>query len=255
MDSLALPYSDISELKKIRNPKKKTTIEEAIALPRGTDTANKIYTTLYKNNEYEIKVGKPGKEFNPPKNNKKILEGKNPNDMTPTIFKDENIFSAPASFGEIFKILNEVLPNYEALKILGCLLVRNAFLLDHEPDTNGKSIYSPNKDILTRLKTLIPTINHIPPDVFLHYLDAIALNEDVKYHTLGYRLNDNTGRTNNLLTYASYIRVLLKKESSSEIHFLNEMADLMYGLTLKRGVHDISIENALESFEFLKPKN
>ncbi|MCA9327294.1 hypothetical protein KDA14_02075, partial [Candidatus Saccharibacteria bacterium] len=49
----------------------------------------------------------------------------------------------------------------------------------------------------------------VPPLVFLHYLNALALNEDVKYHTLGYDIVTGTGRRNNMLTCVNLIGVFL----------------------------------------------
>lgn len=47
--------------------------------------------------------------------------------------------------------------------------------------------------------------------MFLHYIDAIAWQEDVKYYTLGRGVNTDIGRTNNLLTYAHFCACLLKR--------------------------------------------
>jgi len=52
--------------------------------------------------------------------------------------------------------------------------------------------------------------------VFLHLIEAIALQEDVKYFTLnGSTLKANQGRTNNLITTAGVIRYLSHLEPIS----------------------------------------
>ena len=52
--------------------------------------------------------------------------------------------------------------------------------------------------------------------VFLNMIDAIALQEDVKYYTLGGNTHPaSAGRENNLKTTAGVIRYLCKKESIS----------------------------------------
>ena len=49
-------------------------------------------------------------------------------------------------------------------------------------------------------------------DVFLYFLDVLALNEDVKMHTLGYEnARYDYGRINTLLTFAHLIGVLLNR--------------------------------------------
>ena len=57
----------------------------------------------------------------------------------------------------------------------------------------------------------------IPIEVFLHYIDAIAWQEDVKYYTLGRGVNTDIGRTNNLLTYAHFCACLLKRAHWAEM--------------------------------------
>ena len=49
----------------------------------------------------------------------------------------------------------------------------------------------------------------MPPIVFLQYIDAIALNEDVKYYSKGKNLkHQNTGGKNNYLTYVMITAVM-----------------------------------------------
>lgn len=57
---------------------------------------------------------------------------------------------------------------------------------------------------------------NIPMRVFLNLIEAIALQEDVKYFTLnGNTLKANQGRINNLITTAGVIRFLNRSEPIS----------------------------------------
>jgi hypothetical protein len=134
-----------------------------------------------------------------------------------------------------------------ALELLGCLLFRSAFLLDHKKQ-NPDSIeeiyrYCPNEEVVKKIAEAIPDAYGVPPEVFLHYLDAIALNEDVKYYSKGRNLErESVGGRNNLLTYVKIITVLSGKQSLSEIT----------GPLLRSGVNPISQQGAIESLPHLK---
>jgi hypothetical protein len=86
----------------------------------------------------------------------------------------------------------------------------------------------------------------VPLEVFLRYIDTIALNEEVKYHTKGIArgkpYGKGAGRENNLLTCARLIAVLLKRES---------LVDFADGFSRNRGVSTLSLSRARELFPML----
>ena len=90
-------------------------------------------------------------------------------------------------------------------------MVRNAYLLDHDDSLQ----YAPPAEAIEYLNSAISEYEGISVEAYLHYLEMIALNEDVKYYTLGYDVHSGTGRKNNLLTYAHLIAILLGKGSLS----------------------------------------
>lgn len=187
-------------------------IEEAISYPGTTPRGNYIYTKIWERDEYSVKFGKYGKEY--------YREGdkRNANDMAPTIFRNDEVCEYDASFRAIFRLL-ENLKNrgdVNSLIILGCLFVRNAFLVDHHETENGYRYVIPQA-ALEYLQENIGNHAGIPIEAFLMYVDAIAWQEDVKYTTLGKKITSDVGRKNNMLTYARFIACLLGRSSYAEM--------------------------------------
>jgi len=137
--------------------------------------------------------------------------GNNPNDMHPVICKDGNLLEFDGSFDHVFSFFMEAnkLDNKELMQILGCLMVRDAYVQDHVPDSKGNYKFTPNPDAIKYIQGFIHEYDGISVEAYLHYIDAIAQNEDVKYSTLGYDIRAGYGRTNNLLTYANLIAAVL----------------------------------------------
>lgn len=191
---------------------KKALIEEAISYPGSKKQGTFIYTQIWKSGSYSVMFGKFGKEY--------YREGdkRNVNDMAPTIFKNSKVCEYDASFRAIFR-LSENLKNEgdtKSLLILGCLFVRNAFLVDHVHTKQGYRYKIPDA-ALDYLKKHVVDHAGIPIEVFLMYVDAIAWQEDVKYTTKGKSINEDVGRKNNMLTYARFIACLLDRSSYAEM--------------------------------------
>lgn len=204
---LAMDQVSIKEAKPLRVK----SIDDAVLLSGGPSHKEMHYHVLWRGRGYEVGVGKPGKE--------KERKSKNPNinDMWPFIRKGGVFEEKSASFDDIFNELEHMGNRSRyALELLGCLLARSALMLDHEI-VEDNVIYLPPKMVMDEISKDIPTMFKVPLDVFLQYLEAIALNEDIKYQR---RLNMNgkpygksAGRPNNLLTCAHLIAVLLEKTS------------------------------------------
>lgn len=190
-------------------------INEAITWPKGPDQEHKVPTTLFSSGLYVVRLSKPGKEAAPEYDNARYkdgIKGNNPNDMRPEIVINGKLLEKNATFVDVFEELQKIhLTSPEGIRLVACLLGRSAYMADHVEMSPGKWRYSPPTELLDRLKILIPEAFGVPIEVFLHYLDALALNEDVKYHTLGYDVTTGTGRRNNLLTCVNVIAVLLGK--------------------------------------------
>lgn len=205
---------------KISVKKREDRINEAVAWNSG-DNNNLEYHTIFSEGEYSIRLGKPGKEASPTYNMCKYKDGhkgNNPNDMRPTIFKNGILQeNQVASFTEIFNELQKLGREDEySLELIACLLFRSAYMIDHIENPDGVWRYSIPEEIINKISEKLPLADNIPTKVFLHFLDALAWNEDVKYKTLGFEIKDGTGRKNNLLTCVNLIGVLLNRVSISK---------------------------------------
>ena len=200
--------------------KKQTLITEAISWSgknvKGTFDFHDIWESDDK--RYKISLGKFGKEYylNTIKW-KGGKQGNNPNDMRPTVYVDGEEKEFDGSFDHVFNFFQDISKvSDDALRILGCLLFRNALLVDHI-EVDGKFRYCPPQKAIDFILEQYPLYDGISTEAYLYYLEAIAWNEDVKYHTLGFDINNGTGRTNNMKTYAHIIAVLLGKASLSKL--------------------------------------
>jgi hypothetical protein len=223
-------------------------VSEAISWPGGKQEKKKYYT-IFSEKKYSIKLGKPGKEAAPKYNRCRYHDGhigNNPNDMKPSIFKNDELQEQQvASFTDIFDELQKLgRANEEALELIACLLFRSAYMIDHKEISPGAWRYEIPTEVLDAITEKLPTANGIPMKVFLHFLDALAWNEDVKYYTLGFDVRLGYGRKNNLLTCVNLIGVLLNKVPISKFagSFSRPPA----------GISAISNREAVTIFPFLK---
>jgi len=230
--------------------KKESLINISIAFSGQTLQGQFDYHDIWKSldGKYIVSVGKYGKEYyqNNKKNKRTGLRGNNANDMKPTIFMNGDEINFDASFKNIFDFIIAVGDeDKDALMLLGCLFIRNAFLEDHTV-VNGQYTYNPPMDVINRIKCVIPYFNNIDTEAYLRYIDVIAWNEDVKYWTLEYDLIKGTGRQNNMLTYAHITSVILGESSLSGLCMslirgmgvapikLSELKATFYDLNLKK---------------------
>lgn len=203
------------------NARKARLVQAAIALNGSTTKGTYIYHSVWTSPDgvYEVSMGKFGKEYY--ETTLKRTDGtigNNPNDMKPTLFKNGVEITAFASFDEIFRFFEDVYRiSVEAIQLIGCLMYRNAFLIDFVPDTEFSFKYAPPQDVVDKIKSIVPEWEGIDIEAFIHYLDAIAWNEDIKYYSLGYHVEKpRVGRTNNMLTYVHIISLLLGHQSLSK---------------------------------------
>lgn len=245
--TLAVSKEDIST--KVAGVRRLARVAEAISWNPGTQ-AEPIYHTIWQSGEYTIALAKPGKEAAPGYNLCKYQDGhkgNNPNDTRPTIFQNGvRIDTHVASFYDIFDELQNLgRADESALELIGCLLFRSAYMVDHGEVTSGIWRYRIPANVLTEITTKLPIADGLPMEVFLHFLDALAWNEDTKYHTLGFDVRLGYGRRNNLLTCVNLIGVLLRKVSLSK--FAGNFS------RMPAGISAISNKEALEVFPHLKP--
>jgi len=213
---LELPSGKLGPFAKSR---RLAAISEAISWPKGATQSNQVATCVFSYNDasgdrWEVLLAKPGKEAFQPKRT-------NPNDMFPIIRRS----GVDIPYGEAFAgIWNEIekistRPGGSfACELLSRFVVACAFMVAHEETAVGSGVWRVSAgtsmqrvygDIEFQVPMTTYIQGNIPLRVFLNLIEAIALQEDVKYYTLnGYQLKGNQGRINNLLTTAGVIRYL-----------------------------------------------
>ncbi|MFH0955750.1 MAG: hypothetical protein V1801_00840 [Candidatus Falkowbacteria bacterium] len=199
-------------------PRRVKILRESIAWPKGTSQGKRKVTEIYKSGNFVIAVGKPRKEAAPDFKRKHYITGKtmnNKNDMNPFIMINGKKVGDDLTFGALFEQIEHLMrADVFGLELLGMLIFRMAFMLDHKQEQGGKWRYVPPKETLNILKKRLPEVGGVPIDAFLYFLDVLALNEDVKMHTLGHEnAQHDYGRVNTLLTFAHLIAVLLNRHS------------------------------------------
>jgi len=193
-------------------------LKEAIRWPKGRNQEKRKITKIYKSGDFVVAVGKPGKEAAPGFKRKHYITGaatNNPNDMNPFIMKKGKKVGNDLTFGAMFEQIEYLMhADMFGLEILGMFIFRMAFVLDHKKNQKNQWRYTLPQKSLAILKKRLPEVGNVPVDVFLYFLDILALNEDVKMHTLGYEnAQHDYGRINTLLTFAHLVAVLLNRRS------------------------------------------
>lgn len=219
------------------NGLRKVALDEASSWP-GT-TAMPAETLPYRRGEYEIGVEKPGKEAG-------WLTRTNLDDMKPMVRRKGTDIEFTPSFSTIFRLLWDLAPEDEGAHVMGALLFRMAFMLDHSSQL-PLIRFQPSERAIEKLDLEIPPIEAtalegaLPPSVFLFLLEVLALNEDVKFrgHSGWGR---GVGRRNNLLTCVNVIAWKL-----TGVH------PMVAGGRLVRGVAPIPQRAAREVFPCLRP--
>jgi hypothetical protein len=224
--------------RKISSSTREQMIAEAISLVSGDDSSNQIFSEYYRVSDfYKIGFLKPGKEAEPDyarcnharacKCCDGTLRGtNNQNDMLPVILNldGSKVLDFDASFTDIFDSMSSMFRKSPiALDILGSLLFRSAFVLDHSISEDEFELgkprfrFAPSKFVLMKLESECPEVMNIPIRDFVFLLEVLALQEDVKYDTLGYEVSTKGyGRRNNLLTCAHCIAVLMGRAKLSK---------------------------------------
>jgi len=199
-------------------PRRLEALNEALSFEKGKDQEHRKIKELYRLNSYTISAAKPGKEAAPDylscRNYITHEKTNNINDMNPMIIKD-GVSEKDATFEDMFEKIETLMhSDLFGLEIMGMLLFRAAFMLDHKKDKDGHWRYEPPEQSMKILEKRIPYVSGTPIKVFLHFLELLSLNEDVKVYTLGYsELKQDYGRINTLLTFVHLIAVFLNRRS------------------------------------------
>ena len=197
----------------------------------------------------------------PCKSGNRVIGVNNPHDMFPYVeqnnvlmsvkrryLKNGNVKVTPWTFEHLFSMIEGAYTSSDkqlALEILGSIMVRIAFMLDHDEDSNGLlRLNLPNtatKEMVKRLPKLGEEEWAIPIEAVIYFLDILGFNEDIKVDVCGYRnlvreyargtKPQDNGRTNTLLTISHMLAAVLHRRPIGEF---------AYGLHRGRGMNTMS---------------
>ena len=256
-----MPNGSLGPLAK---PKRIDAISDATTWHGGTQ-ANRLYVQTFSEGNFTIALGKPGKEADI------SFRRPNFNDMAPTVFYNSEKLDFRPTFEDIWQDFENLGTDYRddghpsTLEIIGALLFRAAFMLDHvhksvitqsDSSANLSSwVWLPPKDTMniltarhTHIGKPISTADGgevlIPVEVYLQLVDAIAYNEDVKYQAKNVTnaAITNTGRINTLGTCVHMLAGYI-----GHISITNLVSKMMRG----KGVAAISQQDAKKYFPLL----
>jgi hypothetical protein len=221
-------------------------------------------TPVYELNGYKIGVSRPGKEAATDynrinhykhctcqscKEGNRVLGVRNPHDMFPYIelndilmsvkrrpLKNGTVKVTPWTFEHIFSLIENAYTTKQiqlALELMGSIMVRIAFMLDHEMDNNGIiKLNLPKlatKEMRNRLPELGPDDYKVPIEAVIYFLDILGFNEDIKVDVCGYRdlkrefargiKPQDNGRTNTLLTISHMLAAILHRRPIGEFSY------------------------------------
>jgi hypothetical protein len=148
------------------------------------------------------------------------------------------------------------------------ILYRLCFLLDHKEVGPGKIRYSPSKDLSDYIGKIAFSLEDGFKDKFkkeeiglweyLHFIDLIGWNEDVKYHVTNSRpdfktIDKRTGRVNTILTIISaplmvsnFIQDIIQKTKDYGIIDVKLITSTIQKFTKSRGICVLSNRELLE---------
>ncbi len=217
--------------------KRKIRIAEAIAFKGGTIKNPKKYIISSLPNGKKSYFLKPGKE----------TQRKVPNifDMSPNIGINDINETENWTFEKVWEYLIKIsIINQITFKKVLVLLYRNCFLLDHLEIEEGKFRYLPSKDLSDYIEKIEFGLKDGFMDKFktqeiglleyLHFIDLLGWNEDVKYHIVDgkpdfIKYNNKVGRVNTILSVIS-----------APLMISNFILDIIHK-TEKKGIIDVKL--------------
>lgn len=187
-------------------------IKEAIAFGGGTIEKQKKHLISSLPNGKESYFFKPGKET--------LRKVPNMHDMSPNVGKNGVSETENWAFEKIWEYLIKIsLVHPATFKKVLVLLYRLCYLIDHKENAKGNLRYQPSKEILDYISNLEKFVltegfkdkfksKEIGLLEFIHFIDLLGWNEDVKYHITNNEpdfktRNAKVGRVNTVLTVIS----------------------------------------------------
>lgn len=213
-------------------------IKEAIAFEGGTIKKPKKHLISSLPNGKEAYFFKPGKET--------LRKVPNIHDMSPNVGASGISETESWAFEKIWEYLIKIsIIHQSTFKKVLVLLYRLCFLIDHKENTKGKLRYCPsqkNLDYINNIENFVLEdgfrdkfrTKEIGLLEFLHFVDLLGWNEDVKYHIVNGKPDFKTrapkvGRVNTILSVIS-----------APLLISNFILDIIYK-TENKGVIDVKL--------------
>jgi hypothetical protein len=240
-------------------------IAEAISFDSGTieNPAKAIISVLP--NGKEAYFLKPGKET--------LRATPNIHDMFPNVGSNNQSETVGYTFETMWEYLIKIsIINQITFKKILVLLYRLCFFLDHQEIEEGKLRYSPSKDTSDYIDKIDFSLKDGFKDKFkteeiglweyLHFIDLIGWNEDVKYHVKNSvpnfeTVDKRTGRVNTILTVicaplmiSNFIQDIIQKTQNYGIIDVKLITSTIQKFTKSRGICVLSNRDLLE---YLQP--
>ena len=240
-------------------------IKEALAFPSGTPgrQRKRVIAKLPSGKQvYFLKPGKEAERQNRP----------NVNDMLPCVggFTDTNAPTFELIWEHLVKIA--IVSPILFKKVL-VLLYRNCYFLDHEEAGSGRVRYAPSPALADYIGKIDFALkcgfkDKFKKDVtglleYLHFIDLLGWNEDVKYHASGgtsavrYSDNKNKGRTNTIISVISvplmindFLSNIMENVERKEKINVRLILSTMQQLSKSRG---ICVLSSVKLLEYLSP--
>ncbi|MDD5686753.1 MAG: hypothetical protein PHE88_02835 [Elusimicrobia bacterium] len=236
-------------------------IEEAIAFKGGTIEKPIKHLISALPNGKETYFFKPGKET--------LRKIPNLYDMAPNVGTNGVSETEKWSFEKILEYLIKIsIINQIIFKKILVILYRNCFLIDHQEIEEGKFRYLPSNDLLEYIDKIEFGLKDGFMDKFktteiglleyLHFMDLLGWNEDVKYHIVEgkpdfIKYNNKVGRVNTILSVIStplmisnFILDIIHKTENKGIIDVKLITSTIQMLVKSRGICVLSNKELLK---------
>lgn len=191
----------------------------------------------------EVFFLKPGKEF--------FRKIPNINDMLPNVGKMFQRYSFSDIWGILCKLYNTI--SIDNFKKLSVILYREAYLLDFN-FINGKVRFAPDKTLTSEINTIQKEVDekglNLNVLAFIHFIDLLSWNEDVKYHVIDNKPDFSetnkrkNGRINNILScisipllFQEFVDEVLKNKDNKENIDFSIIINVAQKFAKTRGIH------------------
>ena len=230
----------ISKCDKTLNEKRRKMINEAIRFPSGNSTEQPIKTVVnLLSNGKEVYFLKPGKET--------LRTDPNIHDMYPNVGINDRSETEGFTFEKIWEYLLKIsIINQITFKKVLVILYRIGYLIDHIKNNNSYR-YQPDDNLMELLNHISYSLeegfidkfkkNELGFIEFINFIDILAWNEDVKYHTENNvaefkgKSGPKVGRINTILAIIS-VPLMINEFLLNIIENVNQIENININLIL-----------------------